>query len=300
MATGFTRRQFARTAGSVVSAAAAISGVRPLMAQAKLTAADVVDRIKKNLAAEGVVWGPSAFDGFHLGDPEIPVTGVAVTFEPTLDVLQRALAAKKNFVICHESTFWDGFDPVQLMIGDPVCRAKIRFAGQNHMAVWRIHDHWHRRRQDPIFAGLARKLGWTSYYSPDTRPRHYEIPEMSLEEVARHVQEKLGTRNVVVAGDPAMPVKTIGDCAHILSSVLPALRTYDVALVGETPEYATFEYVRDAIGLGMKKGVVMISHQGLEEWGMETFAEWLRPAVPEMPVEWMTTGDPFQVPKVRV
>ena len=82
--------------------------------------------------------------------------------------------------------------------------------------------------------------------------------------------------------------------------MLPARRTCDVALVGETPEYATFEYVRDAIGLGMKKGVVMISHRGFEEWGMETFAEWLRPAVPEVPVEWVTTGDPFLVPKVRV
>src|SRR5579872_763059 len=102
MGTGFTRREFARTAGSVVSAAAAILGSGPSMAQAKLTAADVVDRIKKKLAAEGVVWGPSAFDGFHLGDPQIKVTGVAATFEPTLDVLKRALAVKKNFVISHE------------------------------------------------------------------------------------------------------------------------------------------------------------------------------------------------------
>lgn len=135
------------------------------------------------------------------------MTGVAVTFEPTLDVLKRALVERKNFVISHESTFWDGFDPMELMI-NPVCQAKIRFSRQNHMAVWRIHNHWHRRRPDPIFVGLARKLAWTSYYFLDTRPRHYEIPETSLEEVARHVQEKLGTRNVVVVGDPAMWVKT--------------------------------------------------------------------------------------------
>jgi putative NIF3 family GTP cyclohydrolase 1 type 2 len=167
------------------------------------------------------------------------------------------------------------------------------------MAVWRIHDHWHRRKPDPIFVGLARKLEWTSYYSLDTRPRHYEIPEMSLEEAARHIQAKLGTRNVVVVGDPALRVKTIGDCAHILSSVLPALRTCDVALVGETPEYATFEYLRDAMALGMKKGVVMISHEALEEWGMESCAEWLKPIVPGIPVKWIAAGDPFQVPPFR-
>jgi putative NIF3 family GTP cyclohydrolase 1 type 2 len=294
MKAGMSRREFARN--MAIAVAAGISGAHA-WAQHSITAAEVVERIKHKLADDGVVWGPSAFDGFHLGDPGIAVTGVAVTFEPTLDVLQRAHAAKKNFVISHESTFWDGFDPVEVMLHDPVCQAKIRFAEQNKMAVWRIHDHWHRHRPDPIFVGLARKLEWTSFYFPDSRPRRYEIPEMRLEEVAHHIQTKLGTRNVVAVGDPALQVRTIGDCAHILSSVLPALRTCDVALVGETPEYATFEYVRDAVSLGMKKAVVMISHEGLEEWGMETFAEWLRPAVPELSVQWIATGDPFQVPE---
>ncbi len=281
-------------------AAAAAFPLRNARAQAPLTAADVVERIKKKLAEEGVVWGPSVFDGFHLGDPQIPVTGIATTFEPTFDVLKRALAARRNFVVAHESTFWDGFDPVEVMLQDPVCQAKIRFAQQNRMAVWRIHDHWHRRKPDPIFTGLARKLEWTRYYNAEIRPRRYQIPEASLEEVARHVQERLGTRNVVVVGDPKLRVRTVGDCAHILSSVLPALRACDVALVGETPEHDTFEYMRDAMVLGMAKGLVMISHQGLEEWGMETCAEWLKPVVPEVPVEWIATGDPFGVPPIRV
>jgi hypothetical protein len=182
------------------------------------------------------------------------------------------------------------------MLHDPVCQAKIRFAEQNHMAVWRIHDHWHRRKPDPIFSGLARKLGWSSYYSADVRPRRYTIPEMSLDETARHIQKQLDTRNVVVVGDPGLRVKTIGDCAHVLSSVLPALGACDVALVGETPQHDTFEYLRDAMSLGMKKGVIMISHQALEEWGMQDCAVWLQPLVPEIPVEWMSSHDPFQVP----
>jgi hypothetical protein len=69
--------------------------------------------------------------------------------------------------------------------------------------------------------------------------------------------------------------------------------------VGETPQHDTFEYIRDAVSLGQKKGIVMISHEGLEEWGMEAFAEWFRPAVPEVPVEWISSGDPFYIPPVR-
>ena len=53
-----------------------------------------------------------------------------------------------------------------------------------------------------------------------------------------------------------------------------------MALVGETPQHDTFEYVRDAMALGQKKAVVIISHEGLEEWGMEAFADLIRPAVP--------------------
>jgi hypothetical protein len=125
-------------------------------------------------------------------------------------------------------------------------------------------------------------------------------PAQSLGEVARHIQRRLGANNVVVVGDRNLRVKSIGDCAHVLSTVLPALRSCDVALVGKTPQYDSFEYVRDAMNLGMKKGLIMISHRGLEESGMEIMAEWLKPAVPELPVEWISSDDPFQVPRIRI
>ncbi len=293
-----TRRGFAQRIGVAAGAGSGFC-VAPAQGQGTITAAEIVERMKKKLAGQGVVWGPTLFDGFHLGDPNIVVTGIATCFQSTFSVLQRAAAAKKNFVISHESTFWDGFDPVEAMLHDPVCQAKIRFAARNKMAVWRIHDHLHRRRPDPIFMALAKKLEWSSYYDVESRPRQYKIPEMSLEEVARHIQRKLGTQNVVVVGDRNLRVKTIGDCIHVLSTVLPALRSCDVALVGETAQYDTFEYMRDAVSLALKKGLVMISHEGLEEWGMQEYAEWLKPIVPEVPVEWISSGDPFQVPAIR-
>jgi putative NIF3 family GTP cyclohydrolase 1 type 2 len=298
MDSAITRRGFGQWIGGTLTAGAgwASQAAQP---QGAITAAQAVDRIKAKLAKEGVAWGPTNFDGFKIGDPNVTLTGVATCFQSTFSVLRRAAAARKNFVISHECSFWDGFDPMEVVKDDPVAKAKIQFVAENKMAVWRIHDHWHRRRPDPIFSGLARKLGWSSYYVPDPRPRHYNIPEMSLQDVGRHIQRQLGTNNVVVVGDPQLRVRTIGDCAHILSSVLPALRACDVALVGETPQHDTFEYVRDAVAFGQKKAVVMISHEGLEEWGMQEFAEWFRPAIPEVPVEWISSGDPFYVPPVK-
>jgi hypothetical protein len=53
------------------------------------------------------------------------------------------------------------------------------------------------------------------------------------------------------------------------------------------------------MALGMKKGLVMISYQGLEEWGMEDCAPWLQPLVPELSVSWISSYDPFHVPLIR-
>src|ERR1035441_4632487 len=102
--------------------------------------------------------------------------------------------------------FWDGFDPLDVVKDDPVAKAKIRFVAENKMAVWRIHDHWHSLRPEPMGRGLARKLGWSAYWPDIVRPRSFTIPEMSLGEMALHVQQQLGTRNVVAVGEPSLRV----------------------------------------------------------------------------------------------
>jgi putative NIF3 family GTP cyclohydrolase 1 type 2 len=292
MESAITRRGFGLSVGWALAAGAA-------RAAGPLTAAQAVDRIKAKLAAEGVTWKTSYFDGFKIGDPQVPLTGIATCFQPTFSILRRASAAGMNFVISHESAFWDGFDPVEVVKDDPVYEAKVRFVEERGMAVWRIHDHWHARRPDPISSGLAAQLGWLSYFS-DERPRHYTIPEMSLDGVARYVQDRLETKNVVVVGDPQLRVRTIGDQSHILSVVLTGLRRFDAVLVGETPQHDTFEYMRDAVALGQKKAVIMIAHERLEEWGMRDFVPWIKPAVPEVPVQWISSGDPFYIPPLAV
>ena len=47
----------------------------------------MIERIKKEV---GVPWRAETVDTFKAGDPNTPVTGVAVTMMATLDVLQRA------------------------------------------------------------------------------------------------------------------------------------------------------------------------------------------------------------------
>ncbi len=257
------------------------------------TARMVADRIVAKLAAQGVDWQRSNADGFVLGDPDAPVRGVAVTFEPTLEVLQRAAERDLNLVISHEAAAWYGFDSLGLMRDDVVTRTKARFAREHGMAVWRIHDHLHRMQPEPVFTELMNVLGFAPHLGPATDFAHIAVPERTLYELAEEMGVRLGTSNISVVGDPEMLVRSIGIGAHTLPTALPALRASDVVILGETAEFDTFEYVRDANELGIRKAVIRIAHERLEEWGMAAFARLVRSLLPESRVEWLPNGDPF-------
>src|SRR5207244_10434761 len=73
----------------------------------RLMAREVITRIQQQV---GVPWQSDTVDTFKAGDPDTPVTGIAVTMMATLDVLQRAAAAGDNLIITHEPTFFDHMD----------------------------------------------------------------------------------------------------------------------------------------------------------------------------------------------
>src|ERR1700680_490260 len=118
----------------------------------RLTAREVITRIQQHV---GVPWQSETVDTFKAGNPDTPVTGIAVTMMATLDVLQRASANGQNFVITHEPTFYNHLDvPEGMDASDPVLKEKRDFIEKHGMVVWRFHDHWHRRKPDGILAGM--------------------------------------------------------------------------------------------------------------------------------------------------
>lgn len=102
----------------------ALAVVASLDAQAQAsrpTAAEVVERIKKNV---GVPWRESTVDTFKAGDPSTPVTGIAVTMMATLDVLGRAAARGDNLIITHEPTFYSHLDTTASLERENARRAR--------------------------------------------------------------------------------------------------------------------------------------------------------------------------------
>ncbi|HKH71872.1 MAG TPA: Nif3-like dinuclear metal center hexameric protein [Vicinamibacterales bacterium] len=281
------RREF--VAISAMAAAAALTGV----AQARLTAGQVVDRIKQNL---GVPWRDGPTDTFKTGDASTPITGIATTVMSTFEVIKKAAAAKKNLVITHEPTFWTGNDNVEGFVKDGVYQQKLQFIRDNNIVVWRFHDNLHARQPDMTSVGLAQAIGWEKYASK-TESRVYNLPPVTLREVARDIEKRLKLSVLRVIGNPQATVTRgalmQGTAPFHAATVFPNV---DVIVAGEQREWEGVEYAFDANTAGQRKGLILIGHWVSEDQGMRLCADWLKSFVTEVPVEWIPAGDPFWRP----
>lgn len=260
-----------------------------------LTAAQVVDRIWARLAGEGITRNANTVDTFKAGDPNTPVKGIATTFMSTWEVIRRADAQGLNLIITHEPTFWSQESPSVYDNLDHALYDQMRaWIEARKMIVWRIHDHWHRRRPEPMSVAQDNRLGWGGFGLQSGRA--VTVPTTTLGDLARQLQARLNTKNVRVVGDPAMVVRTVVRGGHGAADNLPAMLNGDVVLVSEGREFDTFEFFRDCNELGVPRGVIFISHEQGEEFGMQLAEPWIQSIVPERPVRYLETGEAFWVP----
>ena len=246
----------------------------------------------------GVPWKTPTVDMFKAGNPDTPVTGIAVTMMATLDVLQRAAANGQNLIITHEPTFFNHFDdkPEGMDASDPVWKEKREFIEKHGLVIWRLHDHWHMRKPDGVQAGMTHALGWEKFQNLDNQ-NLYTLPETTLRALAADVAKKLDTPVLRVVGDPDMRVTKIalnpGYTGFARETHELEMDNVEVLLVGETREWETVEYAADAVSEGKRKALIIIGHVPSEQAGMEECARWLRTFVKGVPIEFVPTKQPF-------
>jgi putative NIF3 family GTP cyclohydrolase 1 type 2 len=265
----------------------------------RLTAREVIGRIKSHV---NLAWQDQTVDTFKAGDPDTPITGVAVTMMATFDVIQRAAAAGQNLVITHEPTFYGHQDDVTALEReqDAVYKAKIDFINAHHMVVWRFHDFWHRRAPDGILTGMVKALGWESFQKPK-EPEIFSMPETTLQALAANIRKKLDARTLRVVGDPSMKVSKV--------SLAPGFGGFDtnrrllqredvqVEVIGEAHEWEIVEYAADATTAKAGKALIVVGHIPSEQAGMDECARWLKTFVTEVPVAFVPAKQPFWMPK---
>ncbi len=282
---GVSRRGF--VLGAAAGIASAQEGGLP-------TAAQVIERIQKNV---GVPWRTPTVDTIKSGDSGTRVKGIATTMMATLDVVQRAAASGKNFVITHEPTFYSHEDKTEALKEDPTYQFKQNFLDRHDMVVFRFHDHWHAHRPDGIATGMMQALGWEKY-TDSANPKQFLFDGITLSALAKQMEDRLKIRSMRVVGDPNLRVHTVAGNWGYAGSLRPFARPdLDVLVIGEAREWELIEYAADTITAGKKKGLIVLGHIPSEQAGMLNCANWLKTFISEVPIEFIPAVEPFWSPR---
>jgi putative NIF3 family GTP cyclohydrolase 1 type 2 len=235
-------------------------------------------------------------DTLKIGRKDKVVTGIVTTMFATITVIQKAIDLNANFIIAHEPTFYNHLDETEWLENDPVYKYKTELLEKHGITVWRNHDYLHSLTVDGVQAGVVAQLGWEAYYKQNAV---LNIPKSSLRNLINHLKSKMQV--------PAM--RYVGDLDQTISKVLllpgamggrrqmeMAMKEQpDVIIVGESPEWETPEYVRNANEMGKKLSLIVIGHSASEEGGSEFMAEWLRENIPEVTVTHFPSGNSLHV-----
>jgi len=182
--------------------------------------------------------------------------------------------------------------------GDPVYAGKNAFIEKHKLVVFRLTQHWNQRTPDPRAQGLAAAMGWSRFTVGDAALR-YDVPAITLDALASQLKKTLGTRAGIRAiGDRTMAVRRIGLLPGytLIQAAIAMLPDVDVIVAGEVQEWESATYVQDVAFAGIKKGFISIGRVVNEAPGMQVCADWLRTIVPEVPVRFVSAGDPYWRP----
>ena len=240
---------------------------------------------------------PKTVDLLRSGSMEQEVTGIVTTMFPTMEVIERTAKAGANFIIAHETPFYNNQDETEWLQQDDAYRYKIGLLDKYKIAIWRFHDYWHSHKPDGIIIGNLIKLGWEKYFDSNT-PRLLTLPAaMSLKSIVTLAKERLGIPTVRVIGNLKQECKTIYMAFGYMDSrmQIAAIQQYkpDLILSGETREWETVERVRDGQLMGQKTALLVLSHSVSEEAGMEYAAKWLQPKVSPVKITHIASTNPF-------
>lgn len=224
-------------------------------------------------------------DTLKTGSRDQVVTGVVTTMFATITVIQKAIKLKANFIIAHEPTFYNHLDETEWLENDPVYQFKANLLKKHGIAVWRNHDYVHSLKIDGVQAGVVDELGWNAYYQ---QKAVLEIPSTSLRGLISHIKTKMKLPALRYVGDLDQSISKVlllpGAMGGRRQMELTMEEKPDVIIVGESPEWETPEYVRNANEMGEKLSLIVIGHSASEEGGSEFLAKWLKDNFKTLPI----------------
>ena len=234
-------------------------------------------------------------DTCKAGDPDVPLTRVAVSMFATPDVVRQAKEFGAELLIVHEPTYYSHMD---VHTEDPIECEKRRFIEESGVTVWRYHDHPHHTAPDIIAEGemkymeLDGDVEWTDIF--DLVRVHLRKP-MTPRELAAHLEEKLDIAHLRICGAADAPCTEVSGMFGTPGGVFDELKREgsEIVMTGEACEWMLGEYARDAAQLGHKKALIIMGHIGSERDGMRLTEEIVKRLHPELETRYIECGEVY-------
>jgi len=230
------------------------------------------------------------------GDANTVVTGIVTCMFGAMDVLKKAVDKGCNFIIVHEPLYYNHLDDTRQLQTDPVFLEKKRFINDHKLVVWRFHDYIHSIHPDAILSGIVLKLGWKDYIV-NNHLDQFELPVTTLKGLLENLKQTFPKTIFSVIGNTDMKVTNVrlapgapGSTYHLH---LLADKNVDVVIAGESPQWETYEYTRDAVIQGKNKAIIFIGHIPSEEAGMDFCANWLKQFISNIPISFIECGPSY-------
>lgn len=265
-----------------------------------MTVREIVDMIIKKTGVEPLDEKDTC-DRLIVGDWNQEVTGVAVTFMATIDVIREAIAKGIQLIITHEPTWYTGADDTGWLQNDEIYKEKLALIKEHEITIWRFHDHMHMAQEDGIYRGVIKDLGWENYIIPE-QMHCFEIPEMTLDKLCAELKEKLKVKMLRYIGKTQDKMSRVGvfvggfslgfDSEHQPMDIMQAL-DLDVVVCGDILEWTIAPYIRDASALDKGKAMIVVGHERSEEPGMAHMVEWLEGELGDVHIQFIDAKEPF-------
>jgi len=234
-------------------------------------------------------------NGLLYGDPETEITGVAVTWTPSLAVLREAATDGLNFVLTHELPFFSSAESrwFRTLPEDerPHNIARRRILDAHGMVVCRCHSNWDGA-PGGVKDSCAEALGFTDQYDGGKYCATYDIEPLTLAELADHARLAFGVPRVRVAGSLGRTIWRVtvhyGGLAQQFHAIDEAVITEaDAIICGEALDYT----IRAAVDADI--AFIETAHIASENPGLREFARLLDNALADIPVRFIDAGMPW-------
>lgn len=254
-----------------------------------MTAKDIIEEINR-----GAFTPPVTCDTVKWGNPDREIKRLGICMMPTAEVLCEAKRLSLDMLIVHEPLYYNHMDELSC---DGVTEKKASLVRELDAVIYRYHDNMHYRPCDLIGKGELRFMGLSGEIEVEPgKPAVLRLSSpMTAPELGELAKERLGLKNLKIAGSLKGPIRAVGLCFGTPAGVLDLLKREDVdcVMVGEACEWQLCEYARDADHLGITKSVIVMGHIGSERDGMRLLAEELAEKHPDIEISYIECGEVY-------